>query len=181
MQIKCLIDILKEKEYIKGVNIRIEPETENVIIIEYICESKDVIDKIEDTFKNENQNHCIISNRGINNQISLVDISVLMSSIDAQVQENIKNDIDGIRKENYKITLRFKDFKYTSLNQEKFINAMNSIQNDYLMEKYVDYSIGGSSKEKTHIKVTLLKQKRIDEQEKQKQLDEMKQFIESLP
>ena len=110
MQIKCLIDILKEKEYIKGVNIRIEPETENVIIIEYICESKDVIDKIEDTFKNENQNHCIISNRGINNQISLVDISVLMSSIDAQVQENIKNDIDGIRKENYKITLRFKDF-----------------------------------------------------------------------
>ena len=178
MQTKCLIDILKEKEYIKDVNIRMEPETENIVIIEYICESKDVIDKIEDTFKNENKNHCIVSDKGINNQISLVDISVLMSSIDAQVQENIKNDIDIIRKENYKIRLSFKDFKYTSLNQEKFINAMNSIQDDYLMGKYVGYSI---DKEKTDVKVTLLKQKRIDEQEKQKKLDEMKQFVENLP
>lgn len=180
MKTKCLIDILKEKEYIKDVNIRVETGTKNIMLVEYICESKDVIDKIEDTFKNENKNHCIISDEGINNQISLVDINVLMSGIDTQVQEIIENDIDGIRKEDYKIILRFKDFEYTSLNQQKFINAMNSIQNDYLISKYVDYSIN-SSKEKTDVKVTLLKQKRIDEQEKQKQLDEMKQFIESLP
>lgn len=180
MQTKCLIDILKEKEYIKGVNIRVEPETKKTMLIEYICESKDVIDKIEDTFKNENKNHCIVPDKGVDNQISLVDINVLMLGIDTQIQEIIEDDIDNIRKENYKIILRFKDFKYTSLNQEKFINAMNSIQNDYLIGKYVDYSIG-SSNEKTDVKITLLKQKRIDEQEKQKQLDEMKQFIESLP
>lgn len=180
MKTRCLIDILKEKEYIKDVNIRVKMGTKNIMLIEYICESEDVIDKIEDTFKNENKNHHIVSDRGINNQISLVDINVLMSGIDAQIQESMEDDIDEIRKRDYKITLKFNDFKYTSLNQQKFINAMNSIQNDYLIKKYVDYSINSNKKE-TNVNVTLLKQKRIDEQEKQKQLDEMKQFVESLP
>lgn len=180
MKTECLIDILKEKKYIQDVNISKSKENKDIIAIEYICESKDVIDKIRNTFENENKNHCIISDEGINNQISLVDINALITSMDIQLQEKTKNDIDKIRKENYKIILRFKDFSHTKLNQQKFIDAMNSIQNDYKIEKYVDHYIN-SNREETDIRVTLLKQKEIDNQEKKQKQLEMKQFVESLP
>lgn len=183
MQTECLIDILKDKGYIKNVQKYFEKVGVEVLLcLEYECESKDVINKITDTFQQQNKNDIIIVDKKNNNQVSMINVSKLVDSIDFQLDAYYEKDKEKIIKDNYEILLQFKDFQYTNLNQEKFIDAMNMAQDNYRFEKYIDKFVNLESKQKPPIiRVIMIKQKMLKEIEKQKQLDEMKNFIDSLP